>query len=257
MLVILFHFFLVLSAAAVGLGPAAPDQDDCQPKSCKHGGPIVRYPFRLKGRQTDHCGSNGFDLSCNNKNQTVLELPKSVKLLVKRIDYVHQKIQVYDEDGCVQNQLPNLKLSASPFMLSLASPDDYYYYGSTLHDFTLFNCSVEDQSDYDYSYSIRCLSNKSAGFYVQYTDSDSGSSNLLNCRKTIDIIQVPERMLSDRINDFYFNWTNPACGFCEAHGLGCRSNNTNTSGLECYYIHRKGIGMLLLTIDLWFIQTYL
>ncbi|XWS75269.1 hypothetical protein CRYUN_Cryun01aG0071600 [Craigia yunnanensis] len=237
MVVILFHFFLVLSAAAVGLGPAAPAQDDCQPKSCKHGGPRVQYPFRLKGRQPDHCGSHGFNLSCNNKNQTVLELPKSVKLLVKRIDYVHQKIQVYDEDCCVQNQLPNLKLSASPFMLS----SDYYYY-SRLRNFTLFNCSVEDQSYYDYYYGISCLSNGSAGFYVQYRDSDSGSSDLLNCRKTIDIIEVPGWMISDRSNKFYFNWTKPACGFCEARGQGCRPNNTNTSGIECYYIHRKRIG---------------
>ena len=233
MVVILFHFFLVLSAATVGLGSAVPDQDDCQPRKCKHGEPPVRYPFRLKGRQTDHCGSNGFDLSCNNKNQTVLELPKSVKLLVKRIDYVHQKIQVYDEDGCVQNQLQNLTISASPFNLSSV-------YDNELRNYTLFRCSEQDQSDY-YYYSIPCLRTE-PDFYVKFENSDSPNGDLLNCTKTKDILEVPEGMISDRSNNFYFSWTKPDCGSCEGRGQGCRPNNTNPLGIECYILSEH-IGM--------------
>ncbi|TYI29489.1 hypothetical protein ES332_A05G319500v1 [Gossypium tomentosum] len=139
MVIIIFHFFLIYSAAAVGLAPPSTYLDGCQPMSCKRGGPSVRFPFQLKGRQHESCGSPGFNLSCNNKNQTVLELPKSVKLLVKRIDYVKQMIQVYAEDGCVQNQLPNLTMSLSPFNLL---SDSYYY--SELGNFTLFECSDED-----------------------------------------------------------------------------------------------------------------
>ncbi|KAK8691738.1 hypothetical protein V6N13_075237 [Hibiscus sabdariffa] len=92
MLIILFHFFLVSSAAAVALHPP----DGCQPTSCKRGGPSVRFPFRLKGLQPDHCGYSisGFNLTCNNDHNTVLELPQSVKLLVKRIDYKNQRIRV-------------------------------------------------------------------------------------------------------------------------------------------------------------------
>ncbi|KAK6271127.1 hypothetical protein POUND7_008225 [Theobroma cacao] len=238
MVIILLHFLLLLTASAVGLGPASADRDVCEPKHCKNGQPRVRYPFRLKGRQPDHCGSSGFDLSCNNKNQTVLELPRSVKLLVKRIDYVHQRIHVYDEDGCVQKQLQNLILSASPFMYSSGS-DPYYY--SDSGNFTLFNCSIEDQSDYyDSSWSIPCLSG--SGFYVKYVESDSGRSYLLNCRKTTDISEVPYGMMDDRKNKFDFNWTKPACGLCEVKGQGCRPNTTNTSGIECYSIHREDKG---------------
>ncbi|KAK6228370.1 hypothetical protein SCA6_000710 [Theobroma cacao] len=237
MVIILFHSLLLLSASAVGLGPSSADQDVCKPKQCKHGQLPVRYPFRLKGRQPDHCGSSGFDLSCNNKNQTVLELPRSVQLLVKRIDYVHQRIQVYDEDGCVQKQLQNLALSASPFMFS--SDSDSYYYSES--NFTLFNCSIEDQSD-DYDpYRIPCLSG--SGFYVKYVDSESESSDLLHCRKTIDISEVPGGMMTDGENKFDFKWTEPACGFlCEVKGQRCRPNTTNTSGIECYSIHREDKG---------------
>ncbi|XVE68652.1 hypothetical protein DITRI_Ditri09bG0085900 [Diplodiscus trichospermus] len=251
MVIFFFHFLLVSSAAAVELGPAAPYQDDCHQTRCKHGGPPVRYPFRLKGRQSDLCGSRGFDLSCNNKNETVLELPQSVKLLVKRIDYVNQKILVYDENRCVQKQLPHLTLSASPFNLS-SGPDNYYV--DELGNYTLFTCSVEDQSDYDNSYSIRCLSTEH-GSYVKYTDSDYAISDLLNCRKTIDIFNVPRGMISDRSNNnFYFNWSSPACGSCEAKRLGCRPKNPETLDTQCYYIPMDHIGLVvgsfLLTLSL-------
>ena len=233
MVVILFHFFLVLSAAAVGLDPAAPDQDDCQPKSCKHHGLLVRYPFRLKGRQPDHCGSSGFDLSCNNENQTVLELPKSVKLLVKHIDYVNQKIQVYDEDGCVQKQLQNLRLSVSPFKFGWDPHDTYY----GTHNYTLFRCSV--QSDYENYDTIPCLSTE-PGFYVKYCYSYEPNGDLLYCSKIRDITEVPRSMISDQSNNFYFSWSKPACGSCEAQGGRCGPNNANTSsGIKCNYVPRE------------------
>ncbi|XP_022765540.1 rust resistance kinase Lr10-like [Durio zibethinus] len=231
MVIVFFHFLLVLSAAAVGHGPAPPDQDDCRAIRCKRGGPLVHYPFRLKGRHPDHCGSPGFHLSCNNKEQTVLELPVSVKLLVKRIDYVNQRIQVYDEDRCVQRQLPNLTLSDSPYMFS--SYQNYYYHDE-LGNFTLFECSDKNQSGHD-NHMIPCLS-KRLGFYIKYTDSDYADSDLLYCGKTIDIFEVPRGMVIPNQKYFYFNWSKPECGSCEAKGQGCRPNNTNASGTECYDI---------------------
>ncbi|XWS08099.1 hypothetical protein CRYUN_Cryun41cG0049900 [Craigia yunnanensis] len=240
MVVILIHFFLILSAAAVGLGPAAPDQDDCQPKSCKHHGLLVRYPFRLKGRQPDLCVSSGFDLSCNNKSQTVLELPHSVKLLVKHIDYVNQNIQVYDEGRCVQKQLPNLTLSISPLKAGRDPYDNSY---GTLLSYTLFRCSVKDQSDYDSYDSIRCLSTE-PGFYVKHEYSDQPSSNLLYCSKSGDIPEAPQGMITDQGNNFYFSWSTPACGSCEAKGGRCGPDNTNTSsGIKCDYVHREHRGL--------------
>ncbi|TYI83730.1 hypothetical protein E1A91_D05G313500v1 [Gossypium mustelinum] len=239
MVIILFHFFLLYTAAAVGLAPPPTYPNGCQPTRCKRGGPSVRFPFQLKGRQHENCGSPGFNLSCDNKNRTVLELPKSVKLLVKRIDYVKQMIQVYAEDGCVQNQLPNLTISLSPFNLSLDNA-----YSRELRNFTLFECSDVDQSDYGNYNIIRCLSSK-PGFVVKYTDSDYASTDLLHCRKTIDLKEVPYALLSSdwsRSNNFYFNWSRPACGYCEAQHQGCRRNDTNPTGFECFVIPIKHMG---------------
>ncbi|XVE68653.1 hypothetical protein DITRI_Ditri09bG0086000 [Diplodiscus trichospermus] len=237
MVVFLFYFLLVSSAAADGHGPAAPYQDDCKPKSCKRGGPYVRYPLRLKG-QPKHCGFHkfhGLELSCNNKNQTVLELPSLVKLLVKRIDYVNQNIQVYDEDGCVQNH-QNLSLSGSPFLFGSITNDSY---NNEPGNYSLFNCSVEDQSDYDDYYRIPCLS--TPGYYVKFTISYSADTDLLGCRRIRDVIDVPPEMLRDQSNNFFFYWSSPECGsICEKRGLECRPNNTSAWGIEC--IPRKHMG---------------
>ncbi|KAK8643551.1 hypothetical protein V6N13_012840 [Hibiscus sabdariffa] len=204
MVIILFHFFLISSVAAVGLGPASPYPDGCQPTSCKRGGPSVRFPFRLKGRQPDGCDYYGFNLTCNNGNHT--------------------------------NQLQNLKLSSSPFNLS--SDSDYY---AAPQNFTLFECLDGGQSAVDDYDTIPCLSTK-PGFHVKYTDSDYASTDLLHCRRTIDLRDVPGGLVWDQRNNFYFNWSRPACGYCEARRQGCRRNDTNASGFECFDIPIKDMG---------------
>ena len=68
---------------------------------CREDSPDIRFPFRLKDRRPDqYRGYPGFDLHCNDKNDTVLELPTSVKAFVKHIDYKSQLIIVTDSDNC-------------------------------------------------------------------------------------------------------------------------------------------------------------
>ncbi|RVW73143.1 Rust resistance kinase Lr10 [Vitis vinifera] len=58
-------------------------QDECMvSQSCSLQGPPIHFPFQLKGHQyPDHCGCSLFELSCTERNQTILELPDSVNLL--------------------------------------------------------------------------------------------------------------------------------------------------------------------------------
>jgi hypothetical protein len=85
---------------------------------CGEDGPAIRFPFRLIDRQPSHCGYPGFDLSCNDKNDTVLQLPTSVKVSVKDIDYKSQLIQVSDPDNCFPQIILGLNLSSSPFQFN-------------------------------------------------------------------------------------------------------------------------------------------
>ncbi|GKV46671.1 hypothetical protein SLEP1_g53647 [Rubroshorea leprosula] len=93
-------------------------------QKCNHH--TIRFPFWLTGQQPEHWGYHGFELSCEDK-QTVLELPWNVKLFVKRIDYKAKRIQLYDPQGCLPLQLPNLNLSASPFQYLRQTPFSFNY----------------------------------------------------------------------------------------------------------------------------------
>lgn len=127
-------FFLKLVAREVAAGAAGGGEQECIPTRCynHHGGPAIRFPFRLKDHHPDHCGYPGFDLACS-ENTTMLELPFSssssagvVKLAVRKIDYKSQLIHTYDPHGCFPRQLrilflfPYLSTTSSPFQLPTA-----------------------------------------------------------------------------------------------------------------------------------------
>ncbi|KAF3454016.1 hypothetical protein FNV43_RR04459 [Rhamnella rubrinervis] len=74
----------------------------------------IRFPFRLKGRQPEHCGYPGFELSCNTRHETVLELP-TAKFLVSWIDYESQAIELYNSDDCLVTNIQLLNTTAFHF----------------------------------------------------------------------------------------------------------------------------------------------
>ncbi|KAF2322207.1 hypothetical protein GH714_008631 [Hevea brasiliensis] len=78
-------------------------ENECKESKCGSHGPAVRFPFRIKGHQPDHCGypEDGFHLSCSERKETVLELPNSVKLSINKIDYFSQVISASDPQGAL------------------------------------------------------------------------------------------------------------------------------------------------------------
>ena len=108
----LFFFFLFMRLFAEINGGS--QDDECKASRCSHHGPVIRFPFRLK-HQPEHCGYPEFELSCSEEKLTILELPYSGKLWVKEINYVSQEIVVHYSDDCLQRQILNFNLSASPF----------------------------------------------------------------------------------------------------------------------------------------------
>ncbi|KAE8675430.1 putative RING/U-box superfamily protein [Hibiscus syriacus] len=128
-------FCLVLAVSVAG---AVSIQDDCHERRCNHHEPPVRFPFRLQDQQPPHCGypHPGFQLSCSEKKQTLLKLPRSMKLLVKRIDYDARWIDLYDPSRCLWRQLLDLNLSTFPFVDEIKPAASY----------TLLNCSSQDEA---------------------------------------------------------------------------------------------------------------
>ncbi|KAB1205154.1 putative RING-H2 finger protein ATL21A [Morella rubra] len=123
---ILYFFFLVFITTCQGEGLSSVSP-------CGRHGPAIRFPFGVKDTQPEHSGFPGFDLSCTDTKDLVLELPNSVKLYVKKIDYKAQVIHLYDpHHHSLPCQLLRLDLSSSPFKFK----EEYYH-----EEFTLFNCS--------------------------------------------------------------------------------------------------------------------
>ncbi|THG15446.1 hypothetical protein TEA_028430 [Camellia sinensis var. sinensis] len=217
---------MAAAATVVGLGGGAEKQHaECLPTSCsKHHSPKIRFPFRLRGHHPKNCGYPGFDLSCTPHSEyPVLELPFSVNVLVKNIDYTSQTIYISDPHGCFPRQLPNLNLSASPFQL--LSNYDYY------SDLSFINCSqTQDQIwIYRYRYQIACLSDESHQVYAI----DSMSLPDISCTKMYNM-SLPSEIFGYSYGPITFdhlrlNWSKPECGKCEARGKNCRFKNNNSS----------------------------
>ncbi|KAF8369472.1 hypothetical protein HHK36_032512 [Tetracentron sinense] len=103
-----FFFFLIFPDISA-------TESDCSSSSCRYNDSIIRFPFRLDGRQPKNCGYPGFDLSCNNESTTVLNLPSSGEFLVRDISYDTQEIRIYDPYNCLPRRFLQLNFSGSPF----------------------------------------------------------------------------------------------------------------------------------------------
>jgi len=220
---VIAYLFLFL-AFTVDLEEA---QSACDELRCGDHGPAIRFPFRLNS-QPEHCGYPGFNLSCVDTKHTVLELPISVKLFVKKIDYKSQVIHLYDQHHCLPRQLPRLDFNhLSPFQFG-----EYSYLSS---DYTLFNCSPREEMDY---YLISCLSGTTYRVY----SSDVITPTLISCTKMYTLRSIPYGMIEDHDKFVQLYWLTPECRHCEVKGMRCMKSNSSGWGTECYIpIQTKGI----------------
>jgi hypothetical protein len=221
-------YFFLFAVFVVGLGEG---QNGCDEFPCGSLGPAIRFPFRLNS-QSHHCGYPGFNLSCTDRNETVLQLPISVKFFVKNIDYKSQVIEVYDPDHCFPRQLHTLNLASSPFQIL---KQNFQY------DFALFNCSsTEEQS----RYAISCLSGPGHEVRAFSSNNDDISDlPIASCKKMYNLRSISYGLVfSTYDNNLQLTWSGPECRHCEEKGKGCRlKNNSNETETECFTKHTKGI----------------
>jgi hypothetical protein len=212
---VISYLFLFV-AFIIDLGDA---HNMCAETRCGGHGPPIRFPFRLN-TQADHCGYSGFNLSCTDTNDTVLELPVSVKLLVKEINYKSQVIQLYDPQHCFPRpQLQRLNL---------------------------FNCSPRSENKHQYL--IYCLSGST---YRVYPATEINTS-LISCTKMYNLYQIPVALIAADHDKFVqLSWSTPNCKRCEVKGKKCEKSNSSRSGTQCIPTHTKGI------LSIQFISTFL
>ncbi|KAB2033192.1 hypothetical protein ES319_D04G001800v1 [Gossypium barbadense] len=229
----LFCFIL-----AVNVAEAVPIQDDCKVQRCNHQDPPVRFPFRLEGQQSPHCGypHPGFQLSCSENKQTLLRIPRSLKLLVKHIDYEAQRIDLYVPGRCLWKQLFYLNLSAFPFAEEQPGFSRLKVYRSqpAESNYTLFECSSQEKALYKKRYRVACLSTPGSQIIAFTSDDYYYGFNLLNC-SYFGNFSTPISPYGIR---FQLRWYKPDCGDCEAQGRGCRLSSSGLKTTSFYPITR-------------------
>ncbi|KAI8029827.1 putative RING-H2 finger protein ATL21A [Camellia lanceoleosa] len=214
--------FLDLSAG-LRAGAAATGREDCKPKRCNSYGPEIRLPFRLKDaeqqqQQPEHYGCPGFDLSCDHENHTMLELPFSVKVAVKEIDYMSQLIYTYGPHDCFPLLLQNLNLSTttSPFQLAMRS-------NGYLTNLSFFSCSSTLPISYN---PITCLSrDPNRKVYAFPSDNSMYYYPLLSCKKMSFKISspIPFDIFDQQPYELILKWSTPTCGSCDSRTTGIQN----------------------------------
>ncbi|KAF5442952.1 hypothetical protein F2P56_035557 [Juglans regia] len=223
----IYHFLFLISLFIIMLYLGECQNEQCPELRCGDEGPAIRFPFRLKGMQPHRCGFPGFDVFCTHANDTVLELPISVKLYIKRIDYKSQVIQLYDQDDCLLRQLLELNLSSSHFQYK----EEVNTYG-----YALFNCSSRQVLP-EYIDPISCLSG--LGYQVYALASNMGDPKLLmiitSCTRIYNDLLIPyDIILRGHDKILPLEWKEPECRHCEAKGRMCGlKNNSTTSEIKC------------------------
>uniref|UniRef100_F6H856 RING-type E3 ubiquitin transferase n=1 Tax=Vitis vinifera TaxID=29760 RepID=F6H856_VITVI len=201
-------------------------RDECMTSNrCGDQGPLIQFPFRLKDRP-HHCGYPGFELSCTENNQTMLDLPVSVKILVKKIAYKSREIIVQDPDNCLARQLRNFNLAASPFYFKFE------------RDFTLFTCSSDKTESYGFQ-SIPCLSIPGNPVYAVHSSRYVEDTDLSSCRRLYNASAPEDFMFIE--SAFSLKWSKSICGSCPGGGKICRLKKSNSTEPETECIKVKGV----------------
>lgn len=201
----------------------------CKTSSC--GGrenPLVNFPFHLKGMKIDQsCGYPGFDLSCNNQSQTILNLPYSGDVVVEHIDYYEQSIYIDDSDHCFARRLlQNFTLLGSPFQFAAVG------------NFTFLNCSANETMTlpmYEYGYGrvIRCVSGDDYNIWITVSPYAEILMTMPSCRVILmGLLPLP---LSPSPT-VQLTWGEPSCGECVAGDGYCARKNATDLEVGCFNI---------------------
>ncbi|CAH1433079.1 unnamed protein product [Lactuca virosa] len=197
--ILIFSFFLLKHIAGANA--------DCSPASCGPNEPHVRFPFRILDLQPARCGFPGFDLSCDEQNQTIIQLPSSsLPYIVNSISYLEQLIYI-DPGFCQPNRIVSVNITDTSFSDS----------NLMMQNYTFFNCS----QNYSTLYPVvrfPCLSTGNYSVIAIVTDSYNPGYVPPNCEfmKRIVVPILPNGVLSQELE---LMWSTPYCKSCEREGI--------------------------------------
>ncbi|KAK3228054.1 hypothetical protein Dsin_007916 [Dipteronia sinensis] len=230
----LFFFFFLIFFSAIHISTSV---NTC-PVSCSATGlgPVIRFPFRLKDQPLP-CGYPKFELSCNNRSQTILNIHKLGNFTVQNINYESQTIWINDPDYCLPERfLRSFSLSDTPFRVEY------------LMEYTFYNCSSVGitETDFPGSRVISCMSGDKFTVVAvpTYRFNVSGQGITGLCR-VIDTVVMPVfwPSWSGLEQGVPLKWDRPDCKSCEERGGTCGFTNDFTPILSVVCANHPGSGL--------------
>ncbi|CAL2260570.1 unnamed protein product [Prunus armeniaca] len=216
--IFLFLLFLPQSAAKTTA---------CGSSTCTAGGLLVRFPFQLRNNQVpSNCGYPGFDLSCNNRSQTILTLPSSGDFIVQSINYMERRVSINYPGNCLAKRYFNhdISLVNSPF--SYLNPTNY----------TFLNCSSYKGD----TTPIFCLGSdnyKVIAVPTRWFSPPFDEPLPINCSVILTTL-VPSTFEWDYPNrGAELTWDMSECRSCELGGQVCGLKNHKSSKIQCSGSH--------------------
>ncbi|RXI06541.1 hypothetical protein DVH24_025677 [Malus domestica] len=207
----------------------------CEKSKCGDHGEAIHILFR----RGHHCSPRS-DCHVNEGDYGQEHRVVMVKFLVKRIDYKHQEVQVYQPGNCLLLKPLEVDNINMPLLTS-----QFYFQESMYSNATLFHCPVERELD---DPKVPCISGP--GYRVYAIESSSNIVNnpsLESCTKMYDVLSIPDVNYYYNYDDYYnkgayLKWKKPNCRECEAEGNKCRIkyNHTNTE-IQCVRLSKASL----------------
>ncbi|XP_050105645.1 rust resistance kinase Lr10-like isoform X1 [Malus sylvestris] len=200
----------------------------CEKSKCGDHGEAIHILFR-RGHPcspTSDCHANEGDYG--QEHRVVV-----VKFLVKRIDYKHQEVQVYQPRNCLLLK----PLEVDNINISLPA-SQFYFQESMPSNATLFHCPAEREF---YSTKVPCISGPGYRVYAIESSYETMECPFLeSCTKMYDVLSIPDTAYG--YNGTYLKWKRPNCTECEAEGNNCRIkyNHTNTE-IQCVRLSKPSV----------------
>ncbi|XVE77274.1 hypothetical protein DITRI_Ditri13aG0049100 [Diplodiscus trichospermus] len=220
-LIFLSFFFPLIFAA-----------EPCSVSQCGKNEIPIRFPFQIEGKLPENCGYPGFNLECKSPSTIVLKLPYSGEFSVRDINYLNQKIHLFDSDNCLPKRLLNFNLSGSPFLAPFHQ------------NYTFLSCPTQvTRSPFT---TIDCLSNSTTS--VLATSSMSLANSMATSCQIITTLPVPvswpgqydEAFSADLNDDIQLTWSAPQCGDCEEKGGICGFKSNSSEEIDCFNLPKSG-----------------
>ncbi|XP_021656107.2 putative RING-H2 finger protein ATL21B [Hevea brasiliensis] len=197
-------------------------------------GPEVRFPFGLDG---DGCNYPGFNLSCNERGQTILNLPRSGNFIVKYIDYQIQEVHIKDPGKCfAQRLLQNFSLWGSPFIAEFHRTFSFLNCSSNFSDFVSLPPS---------SRTIYCLSDDN--FTIVAIPFHGYVPSIPSCTVKAKMVDVPVSWSRYYEEDSSLIWSSPDCRECEQNGGNCGFKDASTLEIGCFNLPSNTNGTFSIT----------